>query len=178
VCDWGYARAYDSSEQQPAALQPFLNIYHSHRPHPALSHQPPEAWNPDYEQPTETQPLALGWFLPARSESAHESGQASRLHHSRDLSTSPRAADGTQHGPAMLGCGLFDRLWLLRAATPYRAAAVARGRAQSVGARAARDARAARRLPCVSLCRPPEMQGRALHVRSELRVQWRAFLES
>jgi transposase InsO family protein len=44
--EWGYARAYDSSEQQPAALQPFLNIYQSHRPHSALSHQPPESGIP------------------------------------------------------------------------------------------------------------------------------------
>jgi len=35
------ARAYDSSAQREAALQPFLHRYNWHRPHFALNHQPP-----------------------------------------------------------------------------------------------------------------------------------------
>jgi transposase InsO family protein len=39
--EWAYARPYESSEQRQAALQPFLHRYNWHRPHSALSHQPP-----------------------------------------------------------------------------------------------------------------------------------------
>ena len=39
--EWAYARAYESSEQRQAALQPFIHRYNWHRPHSALSHQPP-----------------------------------------------------------------------------------------------------------------------------------------
>jgi len=39
--EWAYARAYDSSAQREAALQPFLHRYNWHRPHFALNHQPP-----------------------------------------------------------------------------------------------------------------------------------------
>ena len=39
--EWAYARPYESSEQRHAALQPFIHRYNWHRPHSALSHQPP-----------------------------------------------------------------------------------------------------------------------------------------
>ena len=39
--EWAYARPYVSSAQRQAALQPFLHRYNWHRPHSALSHQPP-----------------------------------------------------------------------------------------------------------------------------------------
>lgn len=39
--EWAYARPYESSEQREAALQPFIHRYNWHRPHSALSHQPP-----------------------------------------------------------------------------------------------------------------------------------------
>lgn len=39
--EWAYARPYESSEQRQAALQPFIHRYNWHRPHSALSHQPP-----------------------------------------------------------------------------------------------------------------------------------------
>jgi transposase InsO family protein len=39
--EWAYARAYVSSAQREAALQPFLHRYNWHRPHSALNHQPP-----------------------------------------------------------------------------------------------------------------------------------------
>lgn len=39
--EWAYARPYESSAQREAALQPFIHHYNWHRPHSALSHQPP-----------------------------------------------------------------------------------------------------------------------------------------
>lgn len=39
--EWAYAKPYESSEQRTAALQPFIHTYNWHRPHSALSHQPP-----------------------------------------------------------------------------------------------------------------------------------------
>jgi transposase InsO family protein len=39
--EWAYVRAYDSSAQRQAALQPFIHRYNWHRPHSALNHQPP-----------------------------------------------------------------------------------------------------------------------------------------
>jgi transposase InsO family protein len=39
--EWAYARAYESSEERRAALQPFLDHYNWLRPHSALNHQPP-----------------------------------------------------------------------------------------------------------------------------------------
>lgn len=39
--EWAYAKPYESSEQREAALQPFIHRYNWHRPHSALSHQPP-----------------------------------------------------------------------------------------------------------------------------------------
>lgn len=39
--EWAHARPYASSEQRAAALQPFIHSYNWHRPHSALSHQPP-----------------------------------------------------------------------------------------------------------------------------------------
>lgn len=39
--EWAYARAYESSEQRHAALQPFIDHYNWLRPHSALNHQPP-----------------------------------------------------------------------------------------------------------------------------------------
>lgn len=39
--EWAYARPYQSSEERQAALQPFIHSYNWHRPHSALSHQPP-----------------------------------------------------------------------------------------------------------------------------------------
>jgi len=39
--EWAYARAYESSAQREAALQPFIHRYNWHRPHSALNHQPP-----------------------------------------------------------------------------------------------------------------------------------------
>jgi transposase InsO family protein len=38
--EWAYARAYESSEERRAALQPFLDRY-NWGPHSALNHQPP-----------------------------------------------------------------------------------------------------------------------------------------
>lgn len=39
--EWAYVRAYESSEQRQAALQPFIDRYNWLRPHSALNHQPP-----------------------------------------------------------------------------------------------------------------------------------------
>lgn len=39
--EWAYVRAYESSAQRTAALQPFLHRYNWHRPHFALNRQPP-----------------------------------------------------------------------------------------------------------------------------------------
>lgn len=39
--EWAYAKPYETSEQRHAALQPFIHRYNWHRPHSALSHQPP-----------------------------------------------------------------------------------------------------------------------------------------
>ena len=39
--DWAYAKPYRSSKQREAALEPFIHRYNWHRPHSALSHQPP-----------------------------------------------------------------------------------------------------------------------------------------
>lgn len=39
--EWAYARAYESSAQRQAALQPFIDGYNWCRPHCALNHQPP-----------------------------------------------------------------------------------------------------------------------------------------
>lgn len=39
--EWAYARAYESSAQREAALQPFIDHYNWLRPHSALNHQPP-----------------------------------------------------------------------------------------------------------------------------------------
>lgn len=39
--EWAYARAYESSPQRQAALQPFIDGYNWHRPHSALNNQPP-----------------------------------------------------------------------------------------------------------------------------------------
>ncbi|MEG1767748.1 MAG: IS481 family transposase [Comamonas sp.] len=39
--EWAYVRAYESSEQRQAALQPFIDHYNWLRPHSALNHQPP-----------------------------------------------------------------------------------------------------------------------------------------
>lgn len=39
--EWAYVRPYRSSKQREAALEPFIHSYNWHRPHSALSHQPP-----------------------------------------------------------------------------------------------------------------------------------------
>lgn len=39
--EWAYARAYQTSEERRAALEPFIHSYNWHRPHSALRHQPP-----------------------------------------------------------------------------------------------------------------------------------------
>ena len=39
--EWAYARAYESSAQREAALQPFIDRYNWLRPHSALNHKPP-----------------------------------------------------------------------------------------------------------------------------------------
>lgn len=39
--EWAYARPYESSAQREAALESFIHHYNWHRPHSALSHQPP-----------------------------------------------------------------------------------------------------------------------------------------
>jgi transposase InsO family protein len=39
--EWAYARAYESSAERQAALQPFIDGYNWCRPHSALNHQPP-----------------------------------------------------------------------------------------------------------------------------------------
>ena len=39
--EWAYARAYESSAQRQAALQPFVDHYNWLRPHSALNRQPP-----------------------------------------------------------------------------------------------------------------------------------------
>ena len=39
--EWAYARPYETSAEREAALQPFIHRYNWHRPHSALSHQPP-----------------------------------------------------------------------------------------------------------------------------------------
>jgi transposase InsO family protein len=39
--EWAYAKPYRSSKQREAALEPFIHRYNWHRPHSALSHQPP-----------------------------------------------------------------------------------------------------------------------------------------
>lgn len=39
--EWAYVRAYESSAERTAALQPFLHRYNCHRPHFALNRQPP-----------------------------------------------------------------------------------------------------------------------------------------
>ena len=39
--EWAYARPYRTSKQREAALEPFIHRYNWHRPHSALSHQPP-----------------------------------------------------------------------------------------------------------------------------------------
>ncbi len=39
--EWAYARAYESSAQRQAALQPFVDHYNWLRPHSALNHQTP-----------------------------------------------------------------------------------------------------------------------------------------
>lgn len=39
--EWADARAYESSAERKATLQPFIDGYHWCRPHSALNHQPP-----------------------------------------------------------------------------------------------------------------------------------------
>jgi transposase InsO family protein len=39
--EWAYAAAYQTSQQRALALHPWLDYYNQHRPHGALSHQPP-----------------------------------------------------------------------------------------------------------------------------------------
>jgi transposase InsO family protein len=41
--EWAYGRAYQTSTERTAALQPWLNHYNFTRPHGALSHKPPSS---------------------------------------------------------------------------------------------------------------------------------------
>jgi transposase InsO family protein len=41
--EWAYSRIYTNSAERTARLQPWLTHYNYHRPHSALSHQPPAA---------------------------------------------------------------------------------------------------------------------------------------
>ena len=49
--EWAYARAYESSAQRQAALQPFIDGYNWLRPHSALNHQPPMSRIPAMNNP-------------------------------------------------------------------------------------------------------------------------------